>query len=65
MTRHAGARFEGFGEASPLDLDLSPRMAAQLLDRIKHGTFDAFAQAAAHVGHCAHPMAPRSALSGT
>lgn len=56
MTRLVGAHFDGFGEASPLDLDLSPRMAAQLLDRVKDGTFDAFATAAAHVGHCAHPI---------
>ena len=56
MTTLAGAHFDGFGEASPLDLDLSPRMAAQLLDRVKDGTFDAFATAAAHVGHCAHPI---------
>ncbi|ERS23726.1 MAG: replication initiator [Cutibacterium avidum] len=31
-------------------------MAAQLLDRVKDGTWDAFATAAAHVGHCAYPI---------
>ncbi|HIW29067.1 MAG TPA: hypothetical protein H9987_03510 [Candidatus Luteococcus avicola] len=56
MTGHAGAHFEGFGEAAPLDLDLSPRAQAAMLARIKDGTWDAFATAAAHVGHCAHPI---------
>ncbi len=56
MTTSAGAHFDGFGEASPLDLDLSPRMAAQMVARIKDGTWDTFADAAAHVGHCAHPI---------
>lgn len=56
MTGHAGAHFEGFGEAAPLGLDLSPRAQAAMLARIKDGTWDAFATAAAHVGHCAHPI---------
>lgn len=56
MTTHAGAHFEGFGEAAPLDLDLGPRGQANLLARIKDGTFDQFAQAAAHVGYCSHPI---------
>ncbi len=56
MTGHAGAHFEGFGEAAPLDLDLSPRAQAAMLARIKDGTWDAFATAVAHVGHCAHPI---------
>ncbi|WP_394277401.1 replication initiator [Luteococcus sp.] len=56
MTTMAGAHFDGFGEASPLDVNLSPRQVAQVLQRVKDGTFDAFAQAAAHIGHCAHPI---------
>ena len=56
MTAHAGAHFDGFGEAAPLDVDLSPRGQANLLARIKDGTFDQFAQAAAHVGYCTHPI---------
>jgi hypothetical protein len=60
MTEDAGAGrhgFPGFGEGAPLDLStLSPGAEAGLLQRLRDGSFDAWADTAAKVGYCARPV---------
>ena len=56
MSQPVGAVFEGFGDTAPLDLDLGPHAADELLARIHNNTFDAFADTAASVGYCSHPV---------
>ncbi|NYF97890.1 replication initiator [Janibacter cremeus] len=54
-TSHAG--FPGYSEASPLDLDHLGAAARQgMVDRLVGGTFDAWADVASRVGHCAQPI---------
>lgn len=49
--------FPGYGEDAPLDLPgLSPQAAAGLLSRLKDHSFEAWADTAAAVGNCAHPI---------
>ncbi|MEL4505492.1 replication initiator [Luteococcus sp. H138] len=56
MSSPVGVVFEGFGDHAPLDLEAGPHAAADILARIHNGTWDAFADTAAHVGYCAHPV---------
>lgn len=49
--------FPGFSEAAPLDLSTLPTSAESgLLQRLRDGTFDAWADTAATVGYCARPV---------
>ncbi|WEV77731.1 hypothetical protein O9K63_14215 [Janibacter cremeus] len=54
-TSHGG--FPGYGDASPLDLDhVGATAQAGMVDRLLGGTFEAWSDAAARVGHCAQPI---------
>lgn len=59
---HSGAPspasgFPGFGEGAPLDLSgLTAAHESALVSRLLDGTFDAWADTAASVGYCAHPI---------
>lgn len=49
--------FPGFGEAAPLDIpELSPKTTQQLAGMVTSSDFDAWSQALARVGNCAHPI---------
>ena len=49
--------FAGFGEDAGLDLPpVTPRVEQQIIDRLLSRDFDAWSDAAARVGHCAHPV---------
>jgi hypothetical protein len=49
--------FPGFGENAPLDLDaLSPAAESGMVSRLVDGTFNAWADTAAAVNHCARPI---------
>lgn len=51
------ASFPGFGEDAPLDLSgLTPAAEHGLVERITGGSFAAWADTAAAVGYCAHPV---------
>ena len=51
------ARFPGFGEAAPLDLPpLSAATEQQVTELLVSAGFDAWSEALARVGHCAHPI---------
>jgi hypothetical protein len=53
----SGAGFPGFGEGAPLDLSgLTAAAEAGIISRLRDGTFDAWAQAAASVGYCLRPV---------
>ncbi|PJI86574.1 replication initiator [Luteimicrobium subarcticum] len=57
MTTTATGRFPGYGEHAPLDLtDLPAAASRAVVSRLLDGTFDAFSDAAARVGNCAHPI---------
>ena len=51
-------RFTGHGDLAPLALpvDLPDRVAAQVTSRLLSPDFDAWAETAARVGHCARPI---------
>ena len=54
---HPAQAFPGFGEDAGLDLPaLTPDLEAQITARIVSRDFDAWADAAARVGHCARPI---------
>ena len=56
LTASAGV-FPGYGEDAPLDLGpLSDAAVAGLVGRIRDGSWHDFADAAARVGNCAHPI---------
>lgn len=49
--------FPGYGQGAPLDLpSLTPDQHTGILSRLLDGTADAFADALASVGNCAHPI---------
>ncbi len=49
--------FPGFGEDAPLDLSgLTPAAERGLIGRLRDGTFDDWADAAAKVGYCTNPV---------
>ncbi len=51
------AAFVGFGEDAGLDLPpLSPHVERQIIARLLSRDFEAWSDAAARVGHCAHPV---------
>lgn len=51
------AGFPGYSDASPLDLDHVGASARRgMVDRLLGGTFEAWSDAAARVGHCAQPI---------
>ncbi|WP_029211007.1 replication initiator [Arsenicicoccus bolidensis] len=63
LDSHSGApsttrgAFPGFGEGAPLDLpSLTTDQQTGILSRLLDGTADAFADALASVGNCAHPI---------
>ncbi|GAB3055140.1 plasmid replication initiator protein [Intrasporangium mesophilum] len=52
-----GAPFPGFAEDAGLGLAaLTPRVEAEIVQRLTSPDFDAWAEAAARVGHCAKPI---------
>lgn len=51
-----GGGFPGFGEGAPLDVQSSPSIQASLVARIADQSFEAFADTAAGVGYCHHPV---------
>ena len=56
-TSTSAQAFAGFGEDAGLDLPaLTPDLEAQIVARIVSRDFDAWADAAARVGHCAKPI---------
>ncbi|GAA8846997.1 hypothetical protein DUHN55_21860 [Helicobacter pylori] len=57
VDRSAPFGFPGYSDDAPLDLGSLGAAARQgVVDRLVGGTFDAWADAAARVGHCAHPI---------
>ena len=49
--------FPGFGDTAPLDIaEFSLVTTEALIQRIADGSFDAWAETAARVGYCAHPV---------
>ena len=49
--------FPGFGEGAPLDLSgLTPTAEATLVDRLRDGSFTAWADTAAQVSYCTNPV---------
>jgi len=53
----APAGFPGFGEDAPLDLThLTPTAEAGIINRLRDGSLDAWADTAARVGYCARPI---------
>ena len=57
VERSAPFGFPGYSDDAPLDLGSLGAAARQgVVDRLVGGTFDAWADAAARVGHCAHPI---------
>jgi len=54
---NSGTGFPGFGEGAPLDLSgLTSAAEAAVVDRLRDGSFAAWADTAAGIGYCTHPV---------